>query len=49
MLIFRAHNVDSFFLIGFINGGGPTLLYGYIFCWIGSLATCASISEMASM
>jgi choline transport protein len=38
-----------FFLTGFINGGGPTLIYGYVFCWLGSLATCASISEMASM
>jgi amino acid transporter len=34
---------------GFINGGGPTLIYGYIFCFIGSLAMCASISEMASI
>lgn len=38
-----------FFLTAFINGGGPTLIYGYIFCWLGSLATCASISELASM
>ena len=42
-------SVFPFFLTGFINGGGPTLVYGYIFCFFGSLAMCASISEMASM
>ncbi|KAF2198697.1 amino acid transporter [Delitschia confertaspora ATCC 74209] len=42
-------SVFPFFLTGFINGGGPTLIYGYIFCFVGSLAMCASISEMASM
>lgn len=25
------------------------MLYGYVFCFFGSLATCASIAEMASM
>ncbi|KAF1974223.1 amino acid transporter, partial [Bimuria novae-zelandiae CBS 107.79] len=34
---------------GFLNGGGPTLIYGYIFCFLGTLAMCASISEMSSM
>ncbi|ORY16633.1 amino acid/polyamine transporter I [Clohesyomyces aquaticus] len=42
-------SVFPFFLTGFLNGGGPTLIYGYIFCFLGSLAMCASISEMASM
>ncbi|KAF2112037.1 amino acid/polyamine transporter I [Lophiotrema nucula] len=42
-------SVFPFFLTGFINGGGPTLIYGYIFCFFGSIAMCASISEMASM
>lgn len=39
----------SFFYTGFINGGGISLIYGYFFCFLGSLATCASIAEMASM
>ncbi|KAF2471005.1 putative amino acid permease [Lindgomyces ingoldianus] len=43
-------SVFPFFLVtGFLNGGGPTLIYGYIFCFFGSLTMCASISEMASM
>ena len=40
---------SRFFLSGFMNGGGPTLIYGYIFCFVGSMAMCASISELASM
>ena len=31
------------------NGGPVTLIYGFIFCWIGALATAASLAEMASM
>lgn len=38
-----------FFLTAFINGGGPTMLYGFIVAFLGALATCASMAEMASM
>lgn len=38
-----------FFLTAFINGGGPTMLYGYMVAFLGALATCASMAEMASM
>ena len=31
------------------NGGPPTLIYGFIFCWIGALVTAASLAEIASM
>ncbi|KAH8808489.1 amino acid/polyamine transporter I [Xylogone sp. PMI_703] len=37
------------FLYGFQNGGPAGLVYGYIFCWIGTLAVVASMSELASM
>ncbi|KAF8867268.1 amino acid transporter-like protein [Acephala macrosclerotiorum] len=37
------------FLFGFQNGGPAGLVYGYIFCWIGTMATVASLAEMASM
>ncbi|KAE9377008.1 amino acid transporter [Stipitochalara longipes BDJ] len=37
------------FTYGFSNGGPAGLVYGYIFCWIGTLATVASLAEMASM
>lgn len=39
----------AFFVTPFINGGGPTVMYGYIFAFLGSLATAASMAEMASM
>ncbi|PWY92298.1 amino acid transporter [Aspergillus heteromorphus CBS 117.55] len=32
-----------------VDGGPATLVYGYIFCWIGALVTAASLAEMASM
>jgi amino acid permease len=32
-----------------IDGGPATLVYGYIFCWLGALVTAASLAEMASM
>lgn len=32
-----------------LNGGGPTLFYGFFFAWAGSLVTAASLAEMASM
>lgn len=31
-----------------LNGGGPTLVYGTLFAWAGSLVTAASLAEMAS-
>ena len=31
-----------------INGGSPTLIYGFILCFFGTLATAASLAEMAS-
>jgi amino acid transporter len=37
------------FAYGLIDGGGPSVLYGFIFAFFGSLALCASISEMASI
>jgi choline transport protein len=32
-----------------INGGPVTLVYGFIVCFIGSLATAASLAELVSM
>ncbi|KAE9362924.1 amino acid transporter [Stipitochalara longipes BDJ] len=37
------------FLYGFENGGPAGLIYGYLFCWVGTLAAMASLAEMASM
>ena len=37
------------FLYGFQNGGPAGLIYGYLFCWVGTLATVSSLAEMASM
>jgi len=37
------------FLLGFQNGGPAGLIYGYIFCFIGTLMVVASLAEMASM
>lgn len=34
---------------GLVNGGPSTLVYGLIFSFFGSLATAASLAEMASM
>lgn len=31
-----------------LNGGSPTLVYGFIFCWVGTLAVASSLAEMAS-
>ncbi|RDW82675.1 amino acid transporter I-2 [Coleophoma cylindrospora] len=36
-------------LTGLVDGAGPTLIYGFIFSWVGSLATAASMAELASM
>lgn len=38
-----------FFVTAYVNGGGPTMLYGFIVAFVGALATCASMAEMASM
>ncbi|GBF64040.1 choline transport protein [Trichophyton mentagrophytes] len=38
-----------FFLTAYINGGPVTMVYGFILAFFGSLATCASLAEMASM
>lgn len=37
------------FLYGFQNGGPAGLVYGYIFCFFGTLCTVASLAEMSSM
>ncbi|OBT91591.1 hypothetical protein VE01_10363 [Pseudogymnoascus verrucosus] len=34
---------------GLLNGGPVSLVYGFILCFFGTLATCASLGEMASM
>ena len=31
-----------------LNGGAPTLVWGFLFAWVGSLSTAASLAEMAS-
>ncbi|KAM5466591.1 hypothetical protein MauCBS54593_005848 [Microsporum audouinii] len=38
-----------FFLTAYYNGGPVTMVYGFILAFFGSLATCASLAEMASM
>jgi hypothetical protein len=38
-----------FFTTAFINGGGVSMIYGYIVAFFGALATCASMASMASM
>jgi choline transport protein len=42
-------NILRVFTYGFSNGGPAGLVYGYLFCWVGTLATVASLAEMASM
>ena len=32
----------SFFVTAFVNGGGVSMIYGYILAFVGALATCAS-------
>ena len=34
---------------GLVNGGPASLLYGLLFSFFGSLATCASLAELSSM
>ena len=31
------------------NGGLVSLIYGFLFCWIGALVIAASLAEIASM
>lgn len=42
-------NFISTFQSGLINGGPAALIYGLLLSWLGSLAVCASLAEMASM
>ncbi|KAH8665841.1 amino acid transporter-like protein [Tricladium varicosporioides] len=37
------------FLYGFQNGGPAGLVYGFLFCFVGTTMTVASLGEMASM
>ena len=39
----------STFQSGLVNGGPAVLIYGLTLSWLGSLAVCASLAEMASM
>lgn len=32
-----------------MNGGPVSLIYGFILCFLGTLATAASLGELASM
>lgn len=36
-------------LTAMVNGGPPTLVYGFIYAVFGALSTAASLAEMASM
>jgi choline transport protein len=29
---------------GLLNGGPPTLIYGFIFCWLGTFTVAASLA-----
>ena len=44
-----SHNCLSTFQSGLINGGPAVLIYGAFLSWLGALAVCASLAEMASM
>ena len=41
--------IASTFQSGLVNGGPVVLIYGLTLSWLGSLAVCASLAEMASM
>ncbi|KAI9843986.1 MAG: hypothetical protein M1838_002392 [Thelocarpon superellum] len=41
--------VGSAFAAGLLNGGPTSLVYGYILSFIGTMATAASLAEMASI
>lgn len=32
-----------------LNGGNPTLIWGFLVAWIGNLAVAASLAELASI
>ncbi|KAL9628228.1 MAG: hypothetical protein Q9164_007354, partial [Protoblastenia rupestris] len=55
MLGFAVVNLSTWSAILYVNSyalvnGGPVgLLYGFIFCFAGSMATCASLAELVSM
>ena len=38
----------SVFTFGLGNGGPAGLVYGFIFCWIGTVGLFCSLAEMAS-
>ena len=38
----------SVFVFGLTNGGPGGLVYGFIFCWIGTVGLFSSLAEMAS-
>lgn len=41
--------IASTFQSGLVNGGPAVLIYGLTISWLGSLAVCASLAELASM
>ena len=43
------YEIASTFQSGLVNGGPAVLIYGLTLSWLGSLAVCASLAEMASM
>ena len=43
------NEIASTFQSGLVNGGPAVLIYGLALSWLGSLAVCASLAEMASM
>ena len=43
------YEIASTFQSGLVNGGPVVLIYGLTLSWLGSLAVCASLAEMASM
>lgn len=43
------YDTASTFQSGLVNGGPAVLIYGLTLSWLGSLAVCASLAEMASM
>ena len=46
---FANYEIASTFQSGLVNGGPVVLIYGLTLSWMGSLAVCASLAEMASM
>lgn len=48
-LIASWESLASTYQSGLINGGPASLIYGLLFSFLGSLATCASLAELSSM